>query len=89
MTLQLSGAFQQKKRINLAVKADTSQLEINGKTGKSADWIELNITVVFDQISSLQVNESAVSVGIILERDIPVVPLIFQPGIHIEPDSID
>ena len=67
MALQLSGAFQQKKRINLAVEADSSQLEINGKTGKFADWKELNFTVVFDQISSLQIKESAVSVGIILE----------------------
>ena len=67
MTLQLSGAFQQKKRINLAVEADSSQLEINGKTGEFADWKELNFTVVFDQISSLQIEESAVSVGIILE----------------------
>ena len=67
MALQLSGAFQQKKRINLAVKADSSQLEINRKTGKFADWKELNFTVVFDQISSLQIEESTVSVGIILE----------------------
>ena len=71
------------------MKADTSQLQINGKTGKSADWIELNFTVVFDQIASLQVNESAVCVGIILEWDIPVIPLIFQSGIHVNPDSID
>ena len=89
MTLQLSGTFQQKKRINLAVKADTSQLQINGKTGKFADWIELNFTVVFDQIASLQVKQCAVRIGIILERNIPVIPLIFQSGIHVNPDSID